>query len=85
MNASPIKIDRITVSSNSKEMRSLVEAVNATIRTETLALANHQGIENPSIPEFSLGELFQKYTYRCRRIRPSWFQHTFTIKQGATL
>jgi hypothetical protein len=80
MNAPTIDLETITVASNSQDVKSVVDAVNATIRTETLALANRDGIENPAIPVYGIGDLFQKYSYRCRRIRPNWYQHTFTLK-----
>jgi hypothetical protein len=75
-----LEIGEITVTSNSQDLPPLVEAINAMIRTETLTLANQQGIENPVIPEYKIGELFQKYDYRCRRLRPKWYRHTFTLK-----
>jgi hypothetical protein len=75
-----IDIDQISVTSNSQEIKSVIDAVNAMIRTDTLALANQKGIESPAIPQYSVGELFQRYSYRCRKVRSNWFQHTFTLK-----
>lgn len=75
-----LEIAQITVSSNSKELKTVVDAVNATIRAETLAAASQQGIESPAVPEYGIGELLKKYNYRCSRVRFKWYSHTFTIK-----
>lgn len=69
-----------TVSSNAKDLKSVVNAVNAVIKTETLALADQNVIESPAIPEYTIGELFQRYSYRCRKVRSKWYQHIFTPK-----
>jgi hypothetical protein len=75
-----IEVERFSVSSNTKDLKSVIEAVNAVIRTETLILANQQGIENPGIQQYGAGDLLKKYAYRCTRVRPNWFRHTFTLK-----
>jgi hypothetical protein len=85
VNDQTIDIPSISVTSNTKDLKSVVDAVNASIRTETLTLANQQGIESPAIPEYGLGDLFQKYNYRCRRVRSNWYQHTFVLKTGAKI
>jgi hypothetical protein len=75
-----IEVDRISVSSNTKQIKSVIDAVNEVIKTETLALANQKGIESPAIPQYTVGELFHRYNYRCRKVRSNWYQHTFTLK-----
>jgi ketopantoate reductase len=80
-----LDVDRFSVSSNTKDLKSVIRAVNEVIRTETLAIANQNGIESPAIPQYTVGELFQRYNYRCRKIRSNWFQHTFIMKTGAKI
>jgi hypothetical protein len=79
-----IDIEQISVTSNSQEIKSVIDAVNAVIRTETLALANQKGIESPAIPQYTIGELFHRYSYRCRRLGPKWYRHDFTLKAAVT-
>jgi hypothetical protein len=80
MNNPTLEVERFSVSSNMKDLKSVIEAVNITIRTDTLILANQQGIENPGIPQYGASDLLKKYAYRCNRVRPNWYRHTFKLK-----
>jgi hypothetical protein len=80
VNNEGLEVDRFSVSSNTKDLKSVIEAVNAVIRTETLALANQHGVENPGIPQYGASDLLKKYAYRCTRVRSNWYRHVFSLK-----
>jgi hypothetical protein len=75
-----LEIDRFSVSSNSQDIKSVVDAVSSVVKTEMEAIAEKRGIQKSEVPEFTIGEVFKRYTYRCWRVRPKWYQHIFTLK-----
>jgi hypothetical protein len=71
---------RLTISTNSEDLDAVVEALNETIRVELAAQAIASGI-NPTVElRFSKKEIFDRYTYKRKKVRPRWYQHTFILK-----
>lgn len=72
--------NRLTISSTSRDLDQILEAVNLAIKTETAKDAEKFGLTSPLHIEYSKTGLLDRFDYRCIEVTSTWFQHTFSDK-----